>query len=171
MSTLRSGACLCGSVRFQARGEPLRTFVCHCKACQRMTGTTSYAESMYPMDAVSLSGRALSTYEHRSETSTKVVYVHFCPNCGTTVSLTFERWPQYRAISRGTFDDPNSVTVTSHIWTESAQSGVVLSAHTDCFRQARAALDGTALTPERHASPVLARNDANPSIARSNNGK
>ena len=160
MSTLRSGGCLCGSIRFQARGEPLRTLVCHCKFCQRMTGTTSYAESMYPIDAVSLSGSTPSTYEHRSENSSKVVYVHFCPHCGSTVSLTFERWPEYRAISRGAFDEPNSVTITSHIWTDSAQTGVVLPANTDCFWQARAALDGTANTPERHASPVLARNDA-----------
>ena len=125
-----------------------------------MTGTTSYAESMYPMDAVSLSGSAPSTYEHRSENSSKIVYMHFCANCGSTVSLTFERWPHYRAISRGCFDEPNSVAITSHIWTESAQSGVVLPANTDCFRQARAALDGNALTPERHASPVPARDDA-----------
>lgn len=125
-----------------------------------MTGTTGYAESMYPIDAVSLSGTTPSTYEHRSENSSKVVSVHFCPRCGSTVSLTFERWPEYRAISRGAFDDPNSVTITSHIWTESAQSGVVLPANTDCFRRARAALDGTAQAPARYASPVQARSDA-----------
>jgi hypothetical protein len=83
--------------------------------------------------------------------------VHFCPRCGSTVSLTFERWPQVRGLSRGAFDDPNSVSIGSQIWTESAQTGVVLPANTDCFRQARAALDGTPLAPERHGAPVLAR--------------
>jgi hypothetical protein len=157
MSTLRSGGCLCGSVRFEARGEPLRTLVCHCKFCQRLTGSTSYAEAMYPIEAVSMSGITPSSYGHRSEGSAMLVYAHFCPRCGSTVSLTFERWPQYRAISRGAFDDPNSVSIGSHIWTESAQTGVVLPADTDCFRQARATLDGTPLAPERHAAPVLAR--------------
>ena len=160
MSTLRSGGCLCGSVRFEARGEPLRTLVCHCKFCQRVTGSSSYAEAMYPMDAVSLSGIAPSSYAHRSEGSAKQVHVHFCPRCGSTVSLTFERWPEFRGISRGAFDDPNSVSVGSHIWTESAQTGVVLPADTDCFRQARATLDGTLLAPERHDAPVLARPQA-----------
>jgi hypothetical protein len=157
MSTLRSGGCLCGSVRFEARGEPLRTLVCHCKFCQRLTGSTSYAEAMYPIEAVSMSGITPSSYGHRSEGSAMLVHAHFCPRCGSTVSLTFERWPQYRAISRGAFDDPNSVSIGSHIWTESAQTGVVLPADTDCFRQARATLDGTPLAPERHAAPVLAR--------------
>ena len=129
MSSLRAGGCLCGSVRFEARGEPLRTFVCHCRFCQRMTGTTSYAESMYPIDAVSFSGTSPAKYQHRSENSSKIVYVHFCPQCGSTISLTFERWPEYRAVSRGAFDNPDSVAVSSHIWTSSAQSGVVLPAH------------------------------------------
>ena len=156
-STLRSGGCLCGSVRFEARGEPLRTMVCHCRFCQRVTGSSSFAEAMYPMDAVSLSGITPSSYAHRSEGSSQLVHVHFCPRCGSTVSLTFERWPQVRGLSRGAFDDPNSVSIGSHIWTESAQTGVVLPADTDCFRQARATLNGTPLAPERYAEPVLAR--------------
>lgn len=159
-SILRSGGCLCGSVRFEARGEPLRTMVCHCRFCQRVTGSSSFAEAMYPMDAVSLSGITPSSHAHRSEGSSRLVHVHFCPRCGSTVSLTFDRWPQVRGLARGAFDDPNSVSIGSHIWTASAQTGVVLPADTDCFRQARATLDGTPLAPERHAAPVLARPQA-----------
>ena len=159
MSTIHEGGCLCGSVRYRATGPALRTLVCHCRFCQRMTGTTSYAESMFQIDAVAFTG-ALSTYCHRSQTSGKEVRVHFCPACGTTVTLTFERWPEYRAISRGTFDDPDWVEVGSHIWTESAQSGVTLPADTDCFRQARARLDGSPEQPARYPHPVPANGAA-----------
>ena len=76
------------------------------------------------------------------------------------MSLTFERWPEVRGLARGAFDDPNSLTVSSHIWTESAQTGVVLPADTDCFRQARATLDGTPVAPQRYAAPVLARSSS-----------
>ena len=124
-----------------------------------MTGSTSYAESMFPIEAVEVEGD-LSTYDHRSETSGKAVHVHFCPRCGTTVTLTFERWPEFRAISRGTLDDPNGVEIGSHIWTESAQTGVVLPAGTDCFRKARATLDGVPIEPTRYASPTDARSAA-----------
>ena len=67
----------------------MRTLVCHCKFCQRVTGSSNYAEARYPMDAVSLSGVPPASYAHRSEGSSKLVHVYFCPRCGTSVSLTF----------------------------------------------------------------------------------
>jgi len=124
-----------------------------------VTGTSFWASSTFQIDAVEFTGE-LGTYEHRSETSGKAVRVHFCPSCGTTVTLTFERWPAYRAISRGTFDDPDCVEIESHIWTESAQSGVMLPAATDCYRKARAKLDGTPEQATRHEQPVPANGDA-----------
>ncbi len=158
MSEIHEGGCLCGAVRYRTSGPALRTLVCHCHFCQKMTGSTSYAESMFPMDAVDFTGQ-LSVYDHNSGTSGKAVHVHFCPKCGTTVTLTFERWPEYRAISRGTFDNPDWVTVGSHIWTESAQTGVILPADTDCFRQARATLDSTPIEPTRYSTHVAAKSD------------
>jgi hypothetical protein len=137
----------------------MRTLSCHCRFCQKMTGSTSYAESMFPIAAVEVRGD-LSTYDHRSETSGQAVHLHFCPRCGTTVTLTFDRWPEFRAISRGTFDDPNWVEIGSHIWTESAQTGVVLPAGVDCFRKARATLEGHPLEPIRYPSPTHARSTA-----------
>lgn len=160
MTTQREGGCLCGSVRFVALGEPLRTFQCHCKFCQRMTGSTAFAESTYPLEAVQFTGEPMTRYSHRSEGSSMQVHVHFCPRCGTTLTLTFERWPEYRSISRGALDDPNSVSISSHIWTGSAQTGVVLPAGTDCFSFARADLTGLPQTPARFDTPHTVRTSA-----------
>ena len=157
VSELHEGGCLCGDVRLRATGAPLRTLVCHCRFCQRMTGSSYYAESMYPMDAVQFNDLAISRYAHLSESSGKAVYVHFCPKCGTTVSLTFERWPEYRAVSRGAFDEPDRMRISSHIWTESAQTGVALPAKTDCFRQARTKLNGVPEIPQVFDTPTMAR--------------
>ena len=123
---VHEGGCLCGAVRYQVTGQPVRTMVCHCTFCQRFTGSSFYAESIFMQEQVHLSGAPMCVYEHRSDGSGKLVYVHFCPRCSTTVSLTFERSPQIRAISRGTFDDPNWTEVQAHIYTRSAQSGTVL---------------------------------------------
>ena len=158
MTAMHEGGCLCGAVRYRVRGPALRTLVCHCRFCQRMTGSTSYANAVFPIGAAEFLGQ-LATYTHTSETSGKAVHLHFCATCATTVSLTFDRWPEYRALSRGTFDDPDWVSIDAHVWTESAQDGVVLPASTDCYRRARMNLDGSLEAAERFAQPVAAKRD------------
>jgi hypothetical protein len=160
MARQLEGGCLCGKVRFRTNMAPIRTLVCHCRFCQRMTGTSYYAESLYPMDAVAFNNGQMGCYEHISDSSAKKVFVHFCTHCGTTVTLSFERWPDMRAISRGCYDDPDAVEVTSHIWTRSAQTGTALPEGVECFARARMSLDGQAEPSTRHASPVMARPDA-----------
>ena len=155
MTTDIQGGCLCGTVRFTATGPPLRTFACHCTFCQKLTGSSFYAESLFDNDAVTFNEGPLKQFEHTSDGSGKKVYVHFCPTCGTTVGLTFERWPTIRALSRGCYDDPNAVEISSHIWTRSAQTGVALPSNVDCFVMARATLDGQALPAHRYTTPVM----------------
>jgi hypothetical protein len=156
MAEALKGGCLCGAVRFRATEAPLRTLACHCTFCQKVTGSAYFAESMFPMSAVQFNGGEMKRYEHVSDGSRKKVWVHFCANCGTTVSLTFERWPDIRGIARGCYDDPDAVTVSSHIWTRSAQGGTALPEGVDCFAQARVTLDGQAEPSVRHASAVMA---------------
>jgi len=111
---------------------------------------------MFAMNAVQFNDGKMNCYEHTSDGSHKKVFVHFCLNCGTTVSLTFERWPDIRGIARGCYDDPNAVNVSSHIWTRSAQSGTALPEGVDCFAKARSTLEGIAEPSLRHSSPVMA---------------
>ena len=151
------GGCLCGSVRFRVNQAPLRTLACHCTFCQRVTGSSFYAESLFRIEAVEFNAGEVRKYEHLSDGSGKKVLVEFCPRCGTTVGLGFERWPELRALSRGCYDNPNAVDITSHIWTRSAQSGVALPGQVDCFARARMTPDGQPEHPSRHEQPVMAR--------------
>ncbi|MES2786216.1 MAG: GFA family protein [Pseudomonadota bacterium] len=157
MTTVLQGGCLCGNVRFKANGAPLRTIACHCTFCQKLTGSSFYAESIFERGAVQFNDGERRQFDHRSDGSGKQVHVQFCPTCGTTVGLTFERWPDMMAISRGCLDEPDAVQIGSHIWTRSAQTGIALPCGVDCFEMGRATLDGQALLAARHAVPVMAR--------------
>lgn len=159
MSAILEGGCLCPRVRFRAKQSPLRTLACHCTFCQRMTGSSFYSESLFSFDAVEFNDGELRRYEHRSDGSGKKVFVHFCPTCGTTVSLTFERWPDLRAIPRGCFDSPNAVDVTGNIWTRSAQTGVSLPSGIDCYTKARMTHDGQPEPSTKYEQPVMASSD------------
>ena len=153
---VHEGGCLCGAVRYQARGLPTRTQACHCTFCQRFTGSAFYVESLFPKEDVTFQGTPLQVYEHQSDGSGQTIQVQFCPKCGTTVSLTFDRFPTVRAISRGTFDDPNWVVPGAQLFTRSAQSGVALPSGQDCFATHRIGLDGSPNAPTRHQAPVMA---------------
>ncbi|MEJ7929891.1 GFA family protein [Ramlibacter sp. AN1015] len=131
----------------------MRTLICHCTACQKMTGSSFFAESMFSLGAVEFTGAQMNCYAHVSDTSGRRVFLHFCPTCATTVTLTFERWPEYRAIARGTFDQPNRMDVTAHIWLKSAQSGIALPSNIDCYARARISLDGEPELPQRFDAP------------------
>ena len=39
MEEVHEGGCACGAVRYRVRNRPFRTSVCHCRACQRRTGS------------------------------------------------------------------------------------------------------------------------------------
>jgi hypothetical protein len=156
MSTVLEGGCLCSRVRFRAKQMPLRTLACHCTFCQRITGTAFYAESIFSTAAVEFNEGEVRTYEHTSDTSGKSVFVHFCPLCGTTLGLTFERWPDIRAISRGCLDTPNVVEIDANIWVRSAQTGVALPSGIDCFARSRFMPNGQTERPRKHETPVMA---------------
>lgn len=121
----REGGCLCGAVRYRARGEPTRTVVCHCTFCQRATGSAFALWPTYSRKSLEVSG-SLSGYEHRSDESGRWIRLHFCPQCGATVTSTFEKEQGEISVLGGTFDDTGWIRVDKHVWTRSAQHWVVI---------------------------------------------
>ena len=52
----RIAQCQCGSLRAIAAGEPGSVYLCHCKACQRRTGTVVHTGAYYPKENVRFEG-------------------------------------------------------------------------------------------------------------------
>jgi len=147
MHESHEGGCLCGSIRYQVATKPLRVTICHCTFCQRMTGSAFLVEPIFRRDDVTLTGEAPKTYDHRSDGSGMRVTVNFCGRCGTALYLSFARFEGFIGLCAGTFDDPNwfdrGPAACRHIFTDSAQSGVVLPAGIQTHGQHAIQLDGT----------------------------
>lgn len=156
MSETHDGGCLCGAVRYVARGEPVRVTICHCSFCQRITGSAFLVEPIFNRQDVTFAAEAARAFEHRSDGSGKRVTVHFCERCGAHLILSFERFPDVVGLFGGTFDDPNWFDRSKgrHIFIRSAQKGVVLPANVELYEAHAIAPDGTPNTPMVLAGPL-----------------
>lgn len=113
----RTGGCMCGAVRFEARDVPVALGICHCELCRRWTGSALLGVSI-PEDRVTWTGQ-----EHiRRYASTSFAERANCAVCGTPLFLrnTIEgtAWSGEYDIPVGLFDDPNGFDLTSEIWIE-----------------------------------------------------
>lgn len=100
------GGCLCGRIRYATVGAPSRITICHCKFCQKATGSAYMVEPIFDDDQFMVIAGSPKSYQHVSVGSGKLVTVHFCPNCATKIWLSFERFPDAIGVYAGTFDDP-----------------------------------------------------------------
>jgi len=66
------GGCLCGKVRYSADAEPTFVGVCHCKNCQKGTGTAFSVVVELPTPALSVQG-ALQTFTGRGDSGKATV--------------------------------------------------------------------------------------------------
>ncbi len=89
------GGCLCGRVRLEARGRPLRVAVCHCLDCRKHHGAVFYAAAIFPKAAVSVTG-ATGAFRGRSGggTSARSAGRRCLRSAGTRWRCIWARWTQ-----------------------------------------------------------------------------
>jgi len=69
MENVYEGGCVCGAVRYRARGEPAIAAVCHCRFCQRRLGSAFSTVAYFEEPNVEVLQGHVSEYEHRSDES------------------------------------------------------------------------------------------------------
>lgn len=125
------GGCLCGKVRYSADAEPAFVGICHCKNCQKGTGTAFAAVVALPKPALSVAGD-LKTFTGRGD-SGKETYRRFCPECGSPLIDEAEVMPGVVMVMAGTLDDASWVKPTMEIFCDSAQPWVKLEGDMKSF--------------------------------------
>ena len=114
-----TGGCACGSVRYETDADPMIMLNCHCRECQRASGSAYAAIMVVPKAAVQLRGEP--RFHKVTDDSGNAVERGFCSNCGSPVMLKLERLPDALGLLAGSLDDPSQFKPTMDIFTASAQ--------------------------------------------------
>lgn len=76
-----TGGCLCGAVRYECSARPVFMGNCHCRDCQRTTGTAYVAAVLVPREAVAITGE-VKQFDVKAD-SGQTFSRRFCPDCGS----------------------------------------------------------------------------------------
>ena len=119
----RHARCSCGGLTVACRGDPVSVSLCHCRACQRRTGSAFGVAAFY--DAADVTPKGPSSAFRRSGESGFDLVHHFCPVCGATVWWEPLRKPGVVAVALGAFADPGFPAPAKAVHEESRHPWVV----------------------------------------------
>ncbi|MFK8049720.1 MAG: GFA family protein [Halioglobus sp.] len=114
----KKGGCLCGKIRYTLSDDPAMVAACHCKNCQKQTGTAYSVLLGMAATSVSIDQGELKTYEDTG-TSGMPVERKFCGDCGSPVLSKAKAIDGLLFIKGGTLDDTSGLTVGAEIWCDS----------------------------------------------------
>ena len=113
MADQMSGGCACGRIRYTASVDPDEAYLCHCRMCQRSTGSVSIAFVNAKLDAMSWE-REPDWYE-----SSPIARRPFCSRCGTSLGFQFKEGSDKMDLTVASFDDPSQFKPKHHFGVES----------------------------------------------------
>lgn len=108
------GGCLCGGVRFRISGKLGPAGYCHCKECQRASGSAFASNAPVRIGYFTFSAGAELVSEYESSPGK---YRAFCRRCGSPVYSRRDDEPELRRIRLGTLDGDPERRPLLHVWT------------------------------------------------------
>jgi hypothetical protein len=131
---VHEGGCLCGAIRYRAVGNPVAVSICHCKNCQKNSGSAFSVNAIFPKDTLTMTGTPV-TFTDKGDTGAGVVRV-FCGTCGTPLeSRSIMSSVAHAVIKTGTLDDPGSFVPDSEVYCKSALPWVEHGIGRACFEE------------------------------------
>lgn len=120
---VHTGGCACGAVRYEAVGKPFRVSVCHCKQCQRRTGSAFGISCYFSKENVNILQGTLKMYQRLSDDG-RWFRTQFCEVCGSTLLWHLEVLSEAIGIAGGSLDDTDWLDPKLHVWASSAQKWI-----------------------------------------------
>lgn len=120
------GGCTCRRVRYRLTGKPIIVHACHCRWCQRETGTAFALNAVYEADRVEHLGQEPEVILTPS-LSGRGQRIARCPTCRVALWSNYPNaGPAFRFVRVGTLDDPGHIAPDIHIFASSKQPWVRL---------------------------------------------
>jgi hypothetical protein len=89
MTEKLTGGCACGNIRYECSERPIVQLICHCRDCQRASGSAYVAALFVPSDRLTFTGEESKFHEVKGASGRRLQR-GFCSECGSPVS---GRWP------------------------------------------------------------------------------
>lgn len=112
-----AGGCLCGALRYEARGEPAYAGHCYCEDCRKASGSGFIPFMGFPAGAVRFTGE--STIFTCAAANGGEAARNSCPVCGGLVFGGIRGQDDMHTIYAGSLDDPSLFRPTVAIFTRS----------------------------------------------------
>ena len=120
------GGCDCRAVRYRMDAVPLFVHCCHCRWCQRETGSAFALNAMIESERVTTLGIEPELVDTPSA-SGKGQQIARCPHCKLAVWSHYAgAGPFVKFVRVGTLDQPDHLPPDIHIFTASKQPWVVI---------------------------------------------
>src|SRR5689334_3159306 len=116
-NTSLTGGCACGAIRYNIVERPLIVHACHCRDCQRITGSAFVINLWIERKFVD-AGNTPKSFRLTGGTG-KPHDVFFCEKCGTYVWSQYHAAPNSLFVRAGTLDHPEKIKPDVHIFTRS----------------------------------------------------
>ena len=119
------GGCACGAVRYRLASRPMFVNCCHCRDCQRQTGSAFVLNALIEADrVVLLSGNAEASAVPTP--SGKPQEIYRCPSCRVALWSVYGGAQKLRFVRVGTLDTPQALPPDAHIYVRSKLSWIML---------------------------------------------
>ncbi len=117
-----TGGCLCGGIRYTVAAPITELRMCHCRDCQKSTGTGGSINAMLKSADLKITKGAPKRYTLTAD-SGRTLHRFFCGDCGSPLFSRRELTPENTSLRIGTLDAEHAggMKITAHIWTASAR--------------------------------------------------
>ena len=112
------GGCACGAARFRLTSAPMFVHCCHCRDCQRQTGSAFVLNALVETDRITLLSGALEPVAVPTD-SGRPHDIHRCRACRTALWSDYGRRPYLRFVRVAILDAPHAIAPDVHIFTKS----------------------------------------------------